>query len=203
MLRSSVAIQGLGKTIQTISLITYLIEKKQENGPYLVLVPLSTLTNWTSEFKLWAPGVKVLILKGDKNSRKALADQVKRVDFQVLLTTYEYVIKEANALGRIRWHHMIIDEGHRMKNAQSKLAKTLNEKYSTKFRIILTGTPLQVRWMICAFRARYQFLFIARTIFPNCGRCSISYSPKYSILRSRLTNGSMRLSLGPGQRLLK
>jgi SNF2 family DNA or RNA helicase len=61
MLNSSVAIQGLGKTIQTISLITYLIEKKQENGPYLVLVPLSTLTNWTSEFKLWAPGVKVLI----------------------------------------------------------------------------------------------------------------------------------------------
>jgi ATP-dependent helicase STH1/SNF2 len=138
------SLQGLGKTIQTISLITYLIEKKQENGPYLVLVPLSTLTNWTSEFKLWAPAVKVLILKGDKQSRKALADQVKRVDFQVLLTTYEYVIKEANALGRIRWHHMIIDEGHRMKNAQSKLAKTLNEKYSTKFRIILTGTPLQV-----------------------------------------------------------
>src|ERR1700710_316221 len=38
---------GLGKTIQTISLITYIIEKKRNNGPYLIVVPLSTLTNWT------------------------------------------------------------------------------------------------------------------------------------------------------------
>jgi ATP-dependent helicase STH1/SNF2 len=134
----------LGKTIQTLSLITYLIEKKQENGPYLVLVPLSTLTNWTSEFSKWAPTVRTLVLKGDKQSRKLLADRVKRVDFQVLLTTYEYVIKEVAVLSKIKWHHMIIDEGHRMKNAKSKLALTLNERYSTKYRIILTGTPLQV-----------------------------------------------------------
>ncbi|KAJ9100771.1 hypothetical protein QFC19_005510 [Naganishia cerealis] len=134
---------GLGKTIQTLSLITYLIEKKQENGPYLVLVPLSTLTNWTSEFTKWAPTVRTLVLKGDKQSRKLLTERVKRVDFQVLLTTYEYVIKEAASLSKIKWHHMIIDEGHRMKNAKSKLALTLNERYSTKYRIILTGTPLQ------------------------------------------------------------
>lgn len=136
--------QGLGKTIQTLSLITYLIEKKQENGPYLVLVPLSTLTNWTSEFTKWAPTVRTLVLKGDKQSRKLLADRVKRVDFQVLLTTYEYVIREVGVLSKIKWHHMIIDEGHRMKNAKSKLATMLNERYSTKYRIILTGTPLQV-----------------------------------------------------------
>ncbi|KAJ9101167.1 hypothetical protein QFC21_003385 [Naganishia friedmannii] len=134
---------GLGKTIQTLSLITYLIEKKQENGPYLVLVPLSTLTNWTSEFTKWAPNVRTLVLKGDKQSRKLLGERVKRVDFQVLLTTYEYVIREVASLSKIKWHHMIIDEGHRMKNAKSKLALTLNERYSTKYRIILTGTPLQ------------------------------------------------------------
>lgn len=38
---------------------------------------------------------------------------------------------------------MIIDEGHRMKNAQSKLSYTLTTYYSTKYRLILTGTPLQ------------------------------------------------------------
>lgn len=48
---------GLGKTIQTISLITYLIEHKKETGPHLVIVPLSTLTNWQLEFERWAPGV--------------------------------------------------------------------------------------------------------------------------------------------------
>ncbi|KAG5221318.1 SNF2-family ATP dependent chromatin remodeling factor snf [Salix suchowensis] len=35
---------GLGKTIQTISLITFLIETKRQRGPYLVIVPLSTMT---------------------------------------------------------------------------------------------------------------------------------------------------------------
>ena len=32
---------GLGKTIQTLSLITHLIEKKNQNGPFLIIVPLS------------------------------------------------------------------------------------------------------------------------------------------------------------------
>ena len=32
---------GLEKMIQTISLITYLIEKKKQNGPFLIIVPLS------------------------------------------------------------------------------------------------------------------------------------------------------------------
>ena len=32
---------GLGKTIQTIALVAHLIEKKNEAGPFLVIVPLS------------------------------------------------------------------------------------------------------------------------------------------------------------------
>ena len=39
----------------------------------------------------------------------------------------------------------VIDEGHRMKNAQSKLSQTLVQYYIAPFRLILTGTPLQVR----------------------------------------------------------
>lgn len=41
---------GLGKTIQTISLFSYLIEFKKNNGPFLIVVPLSTLSNWVNEF---------------------------------------------------------------------------------------------------------------------------------------------------------
>jgi ATP-dependent helicase STH1/SNF2 len=39
---------------------------------------------------------------------------------------------------------MIIDEGHRMKNANSRLSVTLMSYYSSRYRLILTGTPLQV-----------------------------------------------------------
>ncbi len=38
---------------------------------------------------------------------------------------------------------MIVDEGHRMKNASSKLSNTLTQYYQTRYRLILTGTPLQ------------------------------------------------------------
>ena len=32
---------GLGKTIQTIALVAYLMETKGNNGPFLIIVPLS------------------------------------------------------------------------------------------------------------------------------------------------------------------
>ncbi|CAN6670816.1 transcription regulatory protein Snf2p [Trichomonascus vanleenenianus] len=134
---------GLGKTIQSISLITYLIEKKQQPGPYLVIVPLSTLTNWNLEFDKWAPTVKRVVYKGPPNARKAQQGIIRSGDFQVLLTTYEYIIKDRPLLSKIKWTHMIIDEGHRMKNTQSKLSSTLTQYYYSRHRLILTGTPLQ------------------------------------------------------------
>jgi SNF2 family DNA or RNA helicase len=40
---------GLGKTIQTISLIAHLYETKGVWGPYLIIVPVTTLHNWQNE----------------------------------------------------------------------------------------------------------------------------------------------------------
>ncbi|OAV96196.1 hypothetical protein PTTG_03431 [Puccinia triticina 1-1 BBBD Race 1] len=134
---------GLGKTIQTISLITWLMENKKQPGPYLVIVPLSTLPNWTLEFEKWAPTVKVVVYKGSPNVRKQLQAQIRQGQFEVLLTTYEYIIKDRPMLCKIKWVHMIIDEGHRMKNSQSKLSLTLTTHYQSRYRLILTGTPLQ------------------------------------------------------------
>ncbi|KUJ12726.1 putative chromatin structure-remodeling complex subunit snf21 [Mollisia scopiformis] len=134
---------GLGKTIQTISLITYLIEAKKQNGPFLVIVPLSTLTNWTLEFEKWAPSISKVVYKGNPMARKQQQQQIRYGNFQVLLTTYEYIIKDRPVLSKIKWIHMIIDEGHRMKNSSSKLSATLTQYYSTRYRLILTGTPLQ------------------------------------------------------------
>lgn len=136
--------QGLGKTIQTISLISYLIEHKKQPGPYLVIVPLSTLTNWTMEFRKWAPSISTIVMKGSREERQGLYARIRAQDFQVCLVTYEYIIRERLVLARLKWVAMIIDEGHRMKNVKSKLSQTLNEYYSTRYRIILTGTPLQV-----------------------------------------------------------
>jgi len=46
-------------------------------------------------------------------------------------------------LSKIHWHYIIIDEGHRIKNASCKLNADLKHYHSTH-RLLLTGTPLQV-----------------------------------------------------------
>ncbi|XP_061175393.1 probable global transcription activator SNF2L2 [Saccostrea echinata] len=134
---------GLGKTIQTIGLITYLMEKKKVNGPFLIIVPLSTLSNWVLEFEKWAPSVIKIAYKGSPTTRRMIAPQLKAAKFNVLLTTYEYIIKDKAALSKLRWRYMIIDEGHRMKNHHCKLTQVLNTHYSAPHRLLLTGTPLQ------------------------------------------------------------
>ncbi|XP_045509584.1 ATP-dependent helicase brm-like isoform X1 [Colias croceus] len=134
---------GLGKTIQTIALVTYLMEKKKVNGPFLIIVPLSTLSNWVLEFEKWAPTVQVVSYKGSPQSRRLVQTQMRSAKFNVLLTTYEYVIKDKAVLAKLHWKYMIIDEGHRMKNHHCKLTQVLNTHYVAPHRLLLTGTPLQ------------------------------------------------------------
>lgn len=134
---------GLGKTIQTIALVTYLMEKKRNHGPYLIIVPLSTMSNWVLEFDRWAPSVIKVAYKGSVDVRRNLQSQIKGTKFNVLLTTYEYVIKDKSVLAKIKWNYCIIDEGHRMKNHHCKLTQVLNTHYMVPHRLLLTGTPLQ------------------------------------------------------------
>ncbi|XP_070563985.1 probable global transcription activator SNF2L2 [Ptychodera flava] len=134
---------GLGKTIQTIALVTHLMEKKRVNGPFLIIVPLSTLSNWAMEFDKWAPSVVRIAYKGSPTVRRTLISQLRTGKFNVLLTTYEYVMKDKAVLAKIRWKYMIIDEGHRMKNHHCKLTQVLNTHYMAPHRVLLTGTPLQ------------------------------------------------------------
>ena len=72
---------GLGKTIQSISLVTYLIEKKHENK-FLIIVPLSTITNWTLEFEKWAPSIKVIVYKGSQQQRRSLQPDIRYGNFK-------------------------------------------------------------------------------------------------------------------------
>merc|ERR1719328_890301 len=134
---------GLGKTIQTIALITYLMDVKKNLGPYLIIVPLSTLSNWMGEFEKWAPSVVALSYKGSPQYRRNVQGQIRAGRFNALVTTYEYVIKDKAILSKIRWKYMIIDEGHRMKNHHCKLTQILNTFYTSNSRLLLTGTPLQ------------------------------------------------------------
>jgi hypothetical protein len=46
--------------------------------------------------------------------------------FNVLLTTYDYIMKDKKWLRKIPWQYIVIDEGHRMKNAHCKFSQVLH-----------------------------------------------------------------------------
>lgn len=63
---------GLGKTIQAIALLAYVMEFKHNNGPFLIVVPLSTLSNWVNELSKWAPDMMKVVYKGTPPVRKQM-----------------------------------------------------------------------------------------------------------------------------------
>ena len=134
---------GLGKTLQTISLLGYLHEFRGITGPHLVIVPKSTLHNWINEFKKWCPVIRTIKFHGTKEQR---ADQKARMTrkgaFDVCVTSYEMVIKEKATFLATKWKYVIIDEAHRIKNEKSVLFSVV-KRLDTAYRLLITGTPLQ------------------------------------------------------------
>ncbi|CAH2077310.1 unnamed protein product [Thlaspi arvense] len=150
---------GLGKTIQSIAFLASLF---QENlAPYLVVAPLSTLQNWESEFATWAPHMNVVVYSGNSQARSVIREHEfylpkghkrtsgvggemneDRIKFDVILTSYEMINMDTAFLIPIKWECMIVDEGHRLKNKESKLFSSL-QQYRSEHRVLLTGTPLQ------------------------------------------------------------
>ncbi|PIA44610.1 hypothetical protein AQUCO_01700300v1 [Aquilegia coerulea] len=136
---------GLGKTVQVISLICYLMETKNDRGPFLVVVPSSVLPGWLTELNFWAPNINKIAYAGPPEERRKLfKERIVQQKFNVLLTTYEYLMNKHDRpkLSKINWHYIIIDEGHRIKNASCKLNADLKH-YQSAHRLLLTGTPLQ------------------------------------------------------------
>ncbi|KAI8853555.1 SNF2 family N-terminal domain-containing protein [Chytridium lagenaria] len=142
---------GLGKTIQSISFLNYLFNSMDVYGPFLVVVPLSTIGSWQKEFSRWAPEMNVVCYTGNGESRTMIRDyefylpskgKEKKLKMNVLLTTFELVLKDREYLGQIRWAYLMVDEAHRLKNSGSQLHEALKDFYTAN-RLLITGTPLQ------------------------------------------------------------
>ncbi|XP_072237540.1 chromodomain-helicase-DNA-binding protein 6 isoform X2 [Leuresthes tenuis] len=143
---------GLGKTIQSITFL-YEIFSMGIRGPFLIIAPLSTITNWEREFRTWTH-MNVIVYHGSQISRQmilqyemfhrdAQGNTVPGVlKFHGLITTFEMIMADCPELRKLQWRCVVIDEAHRLKNRNCKLLEGL-KLMNLEHKVLLTGTPLQ------------------------------------------------------------
>ncbi|CAN6309562.1 unnamed protein product [Urochloa humidicola] len=139
---------GLGKTIQTIGFLAHL-KGKGMHGPYMIIAPLSTLSNWVNEISRFVPSVTSIIYHGDKVARAEIRRKFMPTtknavspDFPIVVTSYEMAMSDARFLAHYKWKYVVVDEGHRLKNSKCKLLREI-KRIPMDNKLLLTGTPLQ------------------------------------------------------------
>ncbi len=139
---------GLGKTLQVIGMLVHL--SSTQSYPILIVAPASLLENWRREISQFAPSLSARVHAGDK--RAGTASALGSID--ILITSYETVVRDAPLLSSYEWHAVVLDEAQAIKNPEAqrtRAVKDLNRKVS----IAVSGTPLENRlddlWSVSDF----------------------------------------------------
>ncbi|CCE64687.1 hypothetical protein TPHA_0I01830 [Tetrapisispora phaffii CBS 4417] len=142
---------GLGKTLQTICIIAsdqYLRSEEYKKSqsvehrplPSLIICPPSLTGHWENEFEQYSPFLNVVVYAGGPSTRQSLQGKLSSAD--LIVTSYDVARNDLSVLKQLDYNYCVLDEGHIIKNAQSKLSKAVKEIVANH-RLILTGTPIQ------------------------------------------------------------
>lgn len=206
---------GLGKTLQTICMLASAhhsqlssIENCENSSvkkyPSMVVCPASLLGHWEYEIKKYAIFLPTVILSGNSTERRRIIlsfqDKASKINYQeyapIMIASYESVRADSEALQRIRWEYIVLDEGHMISNPNSKLTICIKALVS-EHRLLLSGTPIQnsVREVWSLFDFLMPGLLGTHAIFhERYGKAISAVTPS---LKSNSTtkNGSQRLSV--------
>jgi len=141
---------GLGKTAQTIAHICIEHQDGRLDRPALIVVPTSLVANWTAELAKFAPHLRFAVLHG--LDRHALRETLG--DTNVVITTYTVLTRDIEAMARLAWHLVVLDEAQIIKSPDAKVTRAVC-RLDTRHRLCLSGTPiennLQELWSEFAF----------------------------------------------------
>ena len=126
---------GLGKTLQAIA---FLSSQLQENSRVLILAPSGLIYNWADEFQKFAPNLDVAVVHGLKPYRETILAE----KHQVYVTSYATFRQDSEIYQNLSFDFLFLDEAQVMKNAQTKIAKTLR-KFVVPSVFALSGTPIE------------------------------------------------------------
>ncbi|ANZ77127.1 BA75_04283T0 [Komagataella pastoris] len=144
---------GLGKTLTTITLIWTLLKQNQADHKrppvkkILIVCPVTLIHNWKREFRKWLGMNRVSILEMNSTSnveedKRSVINFGRTRVYQILILGYEKLQKLTNEISQISIDLMVCDEGHRLKNSNNKVMKSLTS-FQIPRKVILTGTPIQ------------------------------------------------------------
>lgn len=139
---------GLGKTLQASAIVASdtverLALKGEKNHLHSLIVCPSTLVgHWAFEIEKFIDSsvLNPLQYVGSPQERSLLRNQFGK--FNIILTSYDVIRKDIDFLGHILWNYCILDEGHIIKNAKSKVTIAVKQ-LKAEHRLILSGTPIQ------------------------------------------------------------
>jgi len=175
---------GLGKTIQSIAAVLRLKEEGLLNDGCLVIAPAALLNNWEKELSRFAPRLAVSRYHGSSRHIDRKRD--------VFLTTYQTAVRDAEKLKAEDFSMLLVDEAHLMKNAETRLSRTVKQLRS-KYRLALSGTPVENRLE----DLRSLFDFILPGYLGNVEDFKKCYRVPIEVMRSREQAEALRKITAP------
>ncbi|KAL0892789.1 hypothetical protein ABMA27_014490 [Loxostege sticticalis] len=139
---------GLGKTVQIIAFLAGLANTDSGTwgglGPSIIVAPCTVIYQWVSHFHYWCPYLRVAVLH---NSGSHVGNHNKLIrdihhSHGILLITYAGVVKYTKDLLAHKWHYIILDEGHKIRNPDTQVSKQI-KRFQTPHRLLITGSPMQ------------------------------------------------------------
>ncbi|XP_014212607.1 DNA excision repair protein ERCC-6-like [Copidosoma floridanum] len=142
---------GLGKTVQLIAFLAGLDcsdlltdgGRFRGLGPTLIICPATLLEQWVQHFHEWWPTFRVVMLHHSSTFVGDIEDLLQSLKVGgILVTSYSGVLIHKELIVKFKWHYVILDEGHKIRNPEAKVTKVV-KKFLTPHRILLTGSPMQ------------------------------------------------------------